>query len=71
MIAWIIRSSSCSEERLGSGAPDVVQIEYYAMPQFALADSLVDLSEYGLDELEDQYSASTWGRWSRMSARAR
>jgi multiple sugar transport system substrate-binding protein len=47
--------------KAGSGAPDVVQIEYYAMPQFALADSLVDLSEYGLDELEDQYSASTWG----------
>ena len=47
--------------KAGSGAPDVVQIEYYAMPQFALADSLVDLSEYGLDELEDEYSASTWG----------
>ncbi|MFC5788867.1 ABC transporter substrate-binding protein [Agromyces tardus] len=47
--------------KAGSGAPDVVQIEYYAIPQFALADSLVDLSAYGLDDLEDQYSASTWG----------
>lgn len=47
--------------KAGSGAPDVVQIEYYAIPQFALSDSLVDLSQYGLDELEDQYSASTWG----------
>ncbi len=47
--------------KAGSGAPDVVQIEYYAMPQFALSDSLVDLSQYGLDELEDDYSASTWG----------
>ena len=47
--------------KAGSGAPDVVQIEYYAVPQFALSDALVDLSEYGLDELEDQYSASTWG----------
>ena len=47
--------------KAGSGAPDVVQIEYYAIPQFALSDALVDLSEYGLDELEDQYSASTWG----------
>lgn len=47
--------------KAGSGAPDVVQIEYYAMPQFALSDSLLDLSQYGLDELEDQYSASTWG----------
>ena len=32
-----------------------------ACPQFALADSLVDLSQYGFDELEDDYSASTWG----------
>ncbi|GLI26391.1 sugar ABC transporter substrate-binding protein [Agromyces rhizosphaerae] len=47
--------------KAGSGAPDVVQIEYYAIPQFALTDSLLDLSEYGLDSLEDQYSASTWG----------
>ncbi|MGX5696749.1 ABC transporter substrate-binding protein [Agromyces soli] len=47
--------------KAGSGAPDVVQIEYYAIPQFALSDSLVDLSQYGLDELEDEYSASTWG----------
>ena len=30
--------------KAGSGGPDVVQIEYYAMPQFALSDSLVDLS---------------------------
>ncbi len=47
--------------KAGSGAPDVVQIEYYAVPQFALSDALVDLSQYGLDDLEDQYSASTWG----------
>ncbi|SFR70870.1 carbohydrate ABC transporter substrate-binding protein, CUT1 family [Agromyces sp. CF514] len=47
--------------KAGSGAPDVVQIEYYAIPQFALSDSLVDLSQYGLDSLEDQFSASTWG----------
>ncbi|WP_353808861.1 ABC transporter substrate-binding protein [Agromyces sp. SYSU T00194] len=47
--------------KAGSGAPDVVQIEYYAIPQFALTDSLLDLSQYGLDSLEDQYSASTWG----------
>lgn len=47
--------------KAGSGAPDVVQVEYYALPQFALSDALVDLSEYGLDSLEDDYSASTWG----------
>ncbi|WP_068209252.1 ABC transporter substrate-binding protein [Rathayibacter tanaceti] len=47
--------------KAGSGAPDVVQIEYYAMPQFALSDSLLDLSQYGMGDLEDTYSASTWG----------
>ncbi|TFD90696.1 sugar ABC transporter substrate-binding protein [Cryobacterium lactosi] len=44
-----------------SGAPDVAQIEYYALPQFALSDALVDLSDFGMDSLEDQYTASTWG----------
>ena len=44
-----------------SGAPDVAQIEYYALPQFALSDALVDLTDFGLDSLEDQYTASTWG----------
>ncbi len=47
--------------KAGSGAPDVVQIEYYAMPQFALSDGLLDLTPYGLADLEDQYTASTWG----------
>jgi multiple sugar transport system substrate-binding protein len=44
----------------GSGAPDVAQIEYYALQQFALSDSLVDLAQYGFADLEDQYTASTW-----------
>ena len=30
--------------KAGSGAPDVAQIEYSALPQFALSDSLVDLT---------------------------
>lgn len=47
--------------KAGSGAPDVVQIEYFALPQFALAESLVDLSSFGFDELESDYTASTWG----------
>jgi multiple sugar transport system substrate-binding protein len=47
--------------KAGSGAPDVAQIEYYALPQFALSDSLVDLSDFGFDDFEDEYTASTWG----------
>ncbi|MDF2990958.1 MAG: ABC-type sugar transport system, periplasmic component [Microbacterium sp.] len=47
--------------KAGSGAPDVVQIEYYAFPQFALSDSLLDLSSYGFADLKDDYSPGTWG----------
>lgn len=47
--------------KAGSGAPDVAQIEYYALPQFALSDSLTDLSDFGFSDLKDKYTASTWG----------
>ncbi|KEP74620.1 sugar ABC transporter substrate-binding protein [Microbacterium sp. SUBG005] len=47
--------------KAGSGAPDVVQIEYYAFPQFALSDSLLDLSSYGFGDLESDYATGPWG----------
>jgi multiple sugar transport system substrate-binding protein len=47
--------------KAGSGGPDVAQIEYYALPQFALSESIVDLTDFGFDEFEDKYTASTWG----------
>lgn len=46
--------------KAGSGAPDVVQIEYYAFPQFALTEGLLDLAPYGFGDLESDYTASTW-----------
>ncbi|MFC5501999.1 ABC transporter substrate-binding protein [Lysinimonas soli] len=46
--------------KAGSGAPDVAQIEYYALPQFALSGALADLKSYGLDSLQSHYTASTW-----------
>jgi len=46
--------------KAGSGAPDVVQIEYYALPQFILSGALADLSDFGFDAYEDAYTASTW-----------
>lgn len=46
--------------KAGSGAPDVVQIEYQAFPQFSLTDAFVDLSEFGFADFEGDYSASTW-----------
>ncbi|MCM3615585.1 sugar ABC transporter substrate-binding protein [Microbacterium enclense] len=47
--------------KAGSGAPDVVQIEYYAFPQFALSDSLLDLAPYGFGDLESAYASGPWG----------
>jgi multiple sugar transport system substrate-binding protein len=46
--------------KAGSGAPDVAQVEYYAIPQFSLSESLLDLSSYGFDGLENKFAASTW-----------
>lgn len=46
--------------KAGSGAPDVAQVEYYAMPQFQLTKSLADLSGYGFDSLKSKFSAGAW-----------
>lgn len=46
--------------KAGSGGPDVAQIEYYALPQFALTDSLVNLDQYGFGTFEKDFSPSTW-----------
>ncbi|AGM06844.1 multiple sugar transport system substrate-binding protein [Amycolatopsis keratiniphila] len=46
--------------KAGSGAPDVAQIEYYALPQFALTDSLANLDQYGFGAFEKDYTPSTW-----------
>ncbi|MGH3417422.1 MAG: ABC transporter substrate-binding protein, partial [Actinocrinis sp.] len=47
--------------KAGSGEPDVAQIEYYALPQFALTGALANLDDYGLSSLKSQYSAAVWG----------
>jgi multiple sugar transport system substrate-binding protein len=44
----------------GTGAPDAVQMEFKNIPGFALTDSLVDLSEHGAGELENQFLPSAW-----------
>ena len=49
----------------GSGAPDVAQIEYYAFPQFELSEALADVGQYGLTDLKDKFSASTWNAVTR------
>jgi multiple sugar transport system substrate-binding protein len=48
--------------KAGSGIPDVAQIEYTALPQFAFGKSLVDLSGYGVASMKSKYSGSTWNQ---------
>jgi len=46
--------------KAGSGIPDVAQIEYYALPQFALSGALANLGDYGLGSLKSDYSQAVW-----------
>jgi multiple sugar transport system substrate-binding protein len=44
----------------GKGVPDVAQIEYYALPQFALGKSLASLAGYGAESLKADYTPGPW-----------
>ncbi|MBM6700037.1 extracellular solute-binding protein [Bifidobacterium pullorum subsp. saeculare] len=44
----------------GSGAPDIAQIEYYALPEYQIRDYVMDLSEFGADKFSDFYTPGTW-----------
>ncbi|MBX9246608.1 sugar ABC transporter substrate-binding protein [Actinotalea ferrariae] len=44
----------------GSGVPDVAQVEYYALPQFAIAESLADLGGLGASELDGTFTPGPW-----------
>lgn len=48
----------------GSGAPDLAQIEYFAIPQFALGEGLLDLRQFGFDDLKSKFTESTWDQAS-------
>lgn len=53
--------------KAGSGAPDVVQIEYAFLPEFELGNKLVDLSQYGANDVKSKFVAWTWGQVSQGS----
>lgn len=42
------------------GAPDVAQIEYYALPEYAIQNKLQDLSDMGASGYKDFYTPGTW-----------
>ncbi|EWM10064.1 extracellular solute-binding protein [Kutzneria sp. 744] len=46
----------------GTGAPDLVQIEYQYIPTFTITDSLLDLQPYGASALKSRFVDWTWGQ---------
>lgn len=44
----------------GSGAPDIAQIEYYAVGQYAIPGRLADLTDMGAGDLKDNFTTGTW-----------
>ncbi|MGC2999688.1 ABC transporter substrate-binding protein [Streptomyces sp. G35A] len=42
------------------GVPDVAQVEYYAMGQYALTEQLTDLKGFGAGKLADRFSPGPW-----------
>ena len=44
----------------GSGVPDLVMFEYFAVPYFAIPGKLADLGEFGADKLKDDYVPAAW-----------
>lgn len=52
----------------GSGAPDVIMLEAEVLSSFAIRDALVDLTEYGADEVKGDYTEGAWKDVSSGSA---
>jgi multiple sugar transport system substrate-binding protein len=48
--------------KAGTGAPDVIQLEYEAMPQFVVGKTshILDLSKYGMNDHKADYSEGAW-----------
>jgi multiple sugar transport system substrate-binding protein len=51
-----------------SGIPDVVQIEYQHLPNYILQGVLLDLTQYGANDVKDQFVPWTWSQVSQGDA---
>lgn len=49
----------------GSGAPDVVQIEFYHLPRFIETGGLLDIGKYGAKEYGPYFVPWTWAQCTR------
>lgn len=64
----VVNAGSSSDEyqaldnaiQAGSGVPDLVMFEYFAVPYFAVPGKLADLGPLGADELADDFVPSAW-----------
>ncbi|MCW6003659.1 extracellular solute-binding protein [Micromonospora sp. CPCC 205371] len=50
--------------KAGTGAPDVVQMEFQYIPTFTITGDLLDLRPYGAEALRDRFVDWTWGQVS-------
>jgi len=44
----------------GSGVPDLAQVEYFAVSQFSITESLADLTGFGADDLQESFTPGPW-----------
>jgi multiple sugar transport system substrate-binding protein len=44
----------------GTGAPDVVMLEADRIPTFQIQEAIVDISDYGYDDVADNFSDGAW-----------
>ena len=44
----------------GSGAPDVIMLESEVLSSFSIRDALVDLTEFGADDVKGDYTEGAW-----------
>ncbi len=49
----------------GTGLPDVVQIEYQHLPNYIVKGVLLDLSQYGANDVKSQFVPWTWAQVSQ------
>jgi multiple sugar transport system substrate-binding protein len=54
--------------KAGSGAPDVVHMEFQYIPTFRQIDGLADISEYGANDYKSDYAPWTWAQVSEGDA---
>ncbi|MER6624743.1 sugar ABC transporter substrate-binding protein [Streptomyces sp. NPDC000931] len=58
-------SNAISAEK---GVPDVAQVEYFAVNQYALGKGLTDLAPFGADKLASEYTPGPWNAVSEDKA---